>query len=215
MPKLLTIFNGKGGVGKTTTAVNLAAIFAETQTVLLVDADTQGSASWWADRSDLSSSRSLGYDVSKETKPALLGKLKDIDSYDLIIVDTPPALDSKSVAAILPITDYLLLPTPPAPMDIAALVQAVRSAIAPTHIRYRVLLTKVDSRSINEAKEAQTMLKALDIPACSGFIRTYKAHERAALEGVSITQLRGANAKEASADYRAIAQEIQTDWKKS
>lgn len=215
MPKLLSIFNGKGGVGKTTTAVNLAAIFAETQTVLLVDTDTQGSASWWADRNDASSSSGLGYDVSKETKPALLGKLKNIDSYDLIVVDTPPALDAKSVAAILPITDYLLLPTPPAPMDIAALVQAVRSAIAPTQVRYRVLLTKVDSRSINEAKEAQAMLKALEIPACQGFIRTYKAHERAALEGVSITQLRGANTQEASADYRAIAQEIQTDWKKS
>ncbi len=214
MPKVLTIFNGKGGVGKTTTAVNLAAIFAETQSVLLVDADTQGSASWWADRSDTASSAGLGYDVGKETKPALLGKLKDIDSYDLIVVDTPPALDSKSVAAILPITDYLLLPTPPAPMDIAALVQAVRSAIAPTKVRYRVLLTKVDSRSLNEAKDAQTMLKELDIPACQGFIRMYKAHERAALEGVSIIQLRGANAKEASADYRAIAQEIQTDWKK-
>ena len=215
MPKLLSIFNGKGGVGKTTTAVNLAAIFAESQDVLLVDADAQGSASWWADRSDPSSSGSLGYDVSKETKPALLGKLKDIDSYDLIVIDTPPAIDSKSVGTILPITDFLLLPTPPAPMDIAALVQTVRSAIAPTQVKYRVLLTKVDSRSISEAKEAQTMLKELDIPACKGFIRTYKAHERAALEGVSITQLRGKNTQEASADYRAIAQEIQTDWKKS
>ena len=211
MPKLLSIFNGKGGVGKTTTAVNIAAIFAEQQNVLLVDADAQGSASWWADRNG-SDSESLGYDVSKETKPALLGKLKNIDSYDLIIVDTPPAIGSKSLAAILPITDYLLLPTPPAPMDIAALVQTVRSAIAPANVPYRVLLTKVDSRSINEAKEAQTMLKALDIPACRGFIRTYKAHERAALEGVSIIQLRGKNTQEASADYRAIAQEIQTDW---
>ena len=210
-PKILTVFNGKGGVGKTTTAVNLAAIFAESRDVLLVDADSQGSASWWADRSE----RALGYDVSKETKPALLGKLKNIDGYDLIVIDTPPALDSKSVAAILPITDYLLLPTPPAPMDIAALVQAVRNAIAPANVKYRVLLTKVDSRSINEAREAQTMLKELEIPACKGFIRTYKAHERAALEGVSITQLRGKTSQEASADYRAIAQEIKTDWKKS
>ena len=211
MPQLLSIFNGKGGVGKTTTAVNLAAIFAESQDVLLVDADAQGSASWWADRSE----KALGYDVSQETKPALLGKLKDIDSYDLIVVDTPPAIGSRSLAAILPITDYLLLPTPPAPMDIAALVQTVRSAIEPADVPYRVLLTKVDSRSINEAKEAQTMLKELEIPACQGFVRTYKAHERAALEGVSITQLRGKNTKEASADYRAIAQEIQTDWKTS
>ncbi len=208
-PKILVVFNGKGGVGKTTTAVNLAAVFAETQSVLLVDADTQGSASWWADRSD----RSIGFDVSQESDPTLLGKLKNITGYDLIVVDTPPALSSQSLAAVIPIADYLLLPTPPAPMDIAALVQTVKKAIVPSGILHRVLLTKVDSRSLGEAREAQDMLKALEIPACSAFVKTYKAHERAALEGVAITQWKGKNAAEARADYTRVAQEIQTDWK--
>lgn len=126
-PKILAVFNGKGGVGKTTTAVNLAAIFAETHDVLLVDADAQASASWWADRAD----SDLGFDVSKEENPALLGKLKSIEGYDLIVVDTPPAISSQSLEAVLPIVDYLLLPTPPAPMDIAALVQTVKKVIAP------------------------------------------------------------------------------------
>lgn len=210
-PHILVIFNGKGGVGKTTTAVNLAAIFAETQSVLLVDADTQASASWWVNRGD----RPPNFDISKETDPTLLGKLKSIEGYDIIVVDTPPALSSAVLAAVLPIADYLLLPTPPAPMDIAALVQAVRTTIVPTGVAHRVLLTKVDSRSLGEALEAQNMLMELDIPACYAFIKSYKAHERAALEGVPITQWKGRSAAEAKADYIRVADEIQTDWKDS
>lgn len=215
-PRILVIFNGKGGVGKTTTAVNLAAVFAETQSVLLVDADQQGSASWWADRdtgANSDTNSAISFDVSQETNPTLLGKLKKIDAYNLIVVDTPPALSSEALAAILPIANYLLLPTPPAPMDIAALVQTVRQTIVPSGIPYRVLLTKVDSRSLNEALEAQNMLMELNIPACYAFVKTYKAHERAALEGVPITHLKGKNAAEARADYIRVADEIQTDWK--
>jgi chromosome partitioning protein len=48
LPAIVAVVNNKGGVGKTTTAVNLGAALAESdRRVLLVDLDSQASASIW------------------------------------------------------------------------------------------------------------------------------------------------------------------------
>ncbi|NEQ53689.1 MAG: ParA family protein [Leptolyngbya sp. SIO3F4] len=208
LPKVLVILNGKGGVGKTTTAVNLAAIFAEDRRVLLIDSDIQRSATWWLERVH------QAFDFSHETDVEMLGQLKALEDYELIVVDTAPALHSKALGAVLAVADYLLLPTPPAPMDVTALINTVKTLVQPSGVFHRVLLTKVDSRSLKEAQEAQIMLEKLDISAFQTYIRNYKAHERAAMEGCAISQWKGPNAQEAQADYYKVAAEVLRDWKR-
>jgi chromosome partitioning protein len=206
-PQIIVIHNGKGGVGKTTTTMGIASILAERQKILVVDTDEQGSCSWWCDRGE------MPFDVVQEVEAKHLKKLRQASKYETIVVDTPPALRSAQLDAVLEAADFVILPTPCAPMDLIALMNTVRDAIKPTNIRHRVLLTKVDSRCLSEAIDAQNHLISAGVPVCHSFIRSYKAHERAALEGLPINQLRGKNAKEAEADYRRVADELQRDWR--
>ena len=100
---VLSVVNGKGGVGKTTTAVNLAAILAENQNVLLVDSDPQRSATWWTEHGK----EGINFNLTTEDNPELLAKICQISDYRLFVIGKPSALRSEALKAVIMSADYL------------------------------------------------------------------------------------------------------------
>lgn len=98
----LAVTNLKGGTGKTTTAVHLAAGLSRRAPTLLIDADPQGSATEWA----LLIGAECPFEFLTDAEPDLHRRLPDMArSYEHVVIDTPPGHDSVVRSAILAATD--------------------------------------------------------------------------------------------------------------
>lgn len=113
---IISLLNQKGGVGKTTLAIHLAAALTKKKArTLLVDADPQGSALDWSAASDESSFTVIG--LPKKTLHRELAAMSD--DYDHIVIDGPPRVYDVARSAIVA-SDIVLVPTQPSPLDVWA-----------------------------------------------------------------------------------------------
>ncbi len=115
---VISIVQQKGGVGKTTLAVNLAGeLKSRGSKVTVIDADPQASAVVW------SGPRKLGFDVRAEVLeyPRLSQWIRSVlkQPVDYVIVDTPAGLGPVFDAAV-DIADLILVPCGPSSLDLNA-----------------------------------------------------------------------------------------------
>lgn len=120
---IVGLVNQKGGVGKTTLSVNLAASLARTgERVLLIDADPQGSALDWSAARE---GQPL-FSVVGLPRPTIHKELGQIGlGYDHIIIDAPPRVTDLARSAIMA-CDIVLIPVQPSPYDIWAADEVVK-----------------------------------------------------------------------------------------
>jgi len=205
---IISLVNQKGGVGKTTIAVNLASCLSERGfRTLLVDADPQGSVLQWQ-----SISQDQRFAVTHRPSAALLADKKAMGrGHDHVIIDAPPAI-GEITRAVIALSDLAIVPIGPSPLDIWSSKETV-ALFAEAKKRHRQLKTKllicrkiVGTRIGREAREA---LETYGVELFESEISQRIAFVEAMISGRSV--LDHAPHSEAAAEIRQLCEEIITD----
>lgn len=183
--KTLAIMSQKGGSGKTTLAVHLAA-YAIGQRIktALIDLDPQASAYKWNERRTEDDPKSPKIDTIKGAVTQLAGflKLAEENGIALVIIDTAP--HSNSAAAIVAqLADFVLMPCRPALFDldaIASTVEIVTSAETPA----AVVLNAAPRGKL--ADEARAALEGQGITVLPSIIYQRAAYSHAVIDGRAV-----------------------------
>lgn len=165
---IISVLNQKGGVGKTTLAVNIARGYRlQGRSTLLVDSDSQGSALRWHERSNEQDRGDLidltclpGSTLDKDVR-------KFCSHYERIIIDGVPQVSPVTTCAIKA-ADLILIPVTPSQYDVWATEDLVRN------VQDRILMTEgktkaafIVSRKITGTtigKDVYDDLRKLELP---------------------------------------------------
>ncbi len=217
MSKIITVFNQKGGCGKSTITMQVSGRLGLLgHKVLIIDLDPQATASIWHAQS-LNSD-----DLKQKPFPAdivqldpnnknLIDKLRRvIEGYDYTVIDCPPSAEVAGCSVATMISDLVLIPTIPSPSDIWASATAVALVNKSKEINNNLVVYIVPTMVRPNSALANSMVEHIadniDIPMTRTSLGIRTSYQDSALNGSTVHGL--PNSKKAVLEVNSLVSEI-------
>lgn len=180
----IAVISQKGGAGKTTLAIHLAAAAQAAGSVaLIVDTDPQATASQWAAwREDAPP------EVIDSPPPRLAAKVAQAQGQgaEVIVIDTPPHADSAARAAV-EVADLVLIPCRPSAFDLSA----IQTTAKLTQLLKKPAFVVFTAGSPNAPRiyaEAGELVDSFGTPPCPVLVPDRAAYRHASAEGRTVME---------------------------
>ncbi|WP_448597685.1 ParA family protein [Thermoleptolyngbya sp.] len=194
---IITVASFKGGVGKTTAAIHLAAFLQTQGETLLIDADPNRSATGWAKRG------SLPYEVIDEWRSP-----QRVRNFSHVVIDTQARPVQRDLELLTDGCDLLILPTTPDLLAMDALVLTLECLHTIGANRYRIMLNIIPPKPSRDGETVRSLLQESGMPVFAAGVRRLAAFQKAARAGVPVYEVKDPRAADGWQDYVAVGQEM-------
>lgn len=208
---VIAIATQKGGAGKTTLTMQLAAALNEQgRSIAVLDLDPQESAQRWAEAAPAAKPfpatvRGVAPDENR-WKPSLKELRK---AHDVVLLDCPPSIDHPATFFAIDFADLVIIPVVPSPMDLwsARAMEKLILSQMPARPGLRAVLLPNRVQRTSLSADVMDVLKDFALPVLNQSVSQRNAYAQSAVSGASVFQL-GRSGEAAAWEIRQLASEI-------
>jgi chromosome partitioning protein len=200
--KVVAIAQQKGGSGKTILAAQLAVALAETgDRIAVLDIDPQGSLTIWAKLRGVAPKAAPAITCAATSGWRLTGELEKLRAaHEIVLIDTPPVIDSDARRAIRA-ADLVLIPLQPSPPDLWAAEGTLKLA-AEEKKQVALVFNRAPAASrLRKRMEAEINARGLFLLAAA--LANRAGYANAFADGIGVTE--AGPATQAAEELRTLA----------